>query len=103
MSPTPFPKQPYEEFPIAINYKGKLPFGAQLVSGTVSALDLSNNSDASTIVLGSTTATIDTAESLAKVIVRQGTDGKRYKITFRVVLSDTSKLEDEVIMEVAEI
>ena len=95
---TTFTKQSTETYIIAFEYFGKMPFRATLVSATVSAIDISDDSDASSIVLSSETATIVKAQ--ARVRVKAGTSGKSYKITSAATLSDGSVLEDEAIMEV---
>lgn len=93
-----FQKQPAEQYPIAIEFNDKLPSGAMVSSGTVKAED--GGTDVSSTVLGSTIATI--VGTQAKVTVKAGTTDKQYKITFLVTLSDNSKLEEEVFMNVKE-
>lgn len=95
-----FSKQPSERYKIAIEWSGKLPSGASLDSGSVSAVDTSDDSDATSTVLASSTAEISGTQSRATV--RAGTDGKTYKITFLVTLDDGSILEEDVNMRVEE-
>lgn len=95
-----FSKQPSERYKIAIEWSNKLPSGASLDSGSVSAVDTTDDSDATSVVLASSTAEISGTQSRA--IVRAGTDGTTYKITFLVTLDDGSILEEDVNMRVEE-
>lgn len=95
-----FSKQPAEQYTIAVEFSGKLPTGASLASGAVSAVDEDEN-NASSTVLGSTSATI--AGTQAKVLVKAGTDGKTYKVTFLMTLSNGDKLEEDLQMRVVAI
>lgn len=94
-----FSKNPSEKITIAIEFSGKLPSGASLSSGTVTAYDQTAGAT-DTSVLTSTTATISGTQS--KVQVRAGTHGKNYKITFVNTLDTGDILEDEIIMQVRE-
>lgn len=95
-----FQKQPAEAYTIAIEFLNKLPTGATVSSGTVSAFDVQAAATDNT-VLASTTAT--TTDTQARVKVQAGTNGKDYKITFAVTLSDSSVLEEDVLMQVRSI
>lgn len=95
-----FNKQPAEKRTIAIEYARELPSGVTLVSGTVAATNLSDNSSASGAVLVSTTATISGTQ--AKVQTQAGTNGIDYKITFLTTLSNGDIWEDDIIMKVGE-
>ena len=94
-----FTKQPGEAFPIAIEFAGRLPPGASLASGTatgrVAATLVTDNT-----ILFSQTVIVD--GTLAKVRVQNGTDGIQYKISFVVTLSDTSILEEDILMDVVD-
>lgn len=92
-----FQKQPAEAYPIAIDYTNRLPSGLTLASGTVSGTNLATGS-ADNSVLSSTTATLD--GNKLKVKIQAGAHGTDYKITFLAALSDSSVLEDEIIMQV---
>lgn len=91
-----FAKQPSEEYTIAVDFTGRLPTGTALSTGTVAAIDLADDSDVSATVLGSTTATI--SGTLVKVLVKAGTDGKKYKITFLITLDSGEILEEDLEM-----
>lgn len=95
-----FSKQPSEKYKIAIEWNGKLPSGGTLSSCDVSAVDNSDQSDATGTVLVSPTGEISGTQSRA--VVQAGTDGKTYKITFLVTLTDGSILEEDVLMQVTE-
>lgn len=94
-------KQPAEFYPITFEYMNKLPQKTDLVSGTISARNLTDNVDATNVVLDSTSATI--LGTQAKVKLKAGTNGKRYQITIRVTLTDGFVLEDELYMSVREL
>jgi hypothetical protein len=94
---TQFLKQPAETYTVAIEYAGKLPSGATIVSGTVAAVRLDTGATDNT-VLASTTATISGTQVRAKV--QAGTDGLDYRLTFAVTLSTGDLLEDDLVMKV---
>ena len=91
-------KQPAESYTIAVEFAGKLPTGATLVSGTVSAVRLDTGA-ADNSVIASTTATI--VGTQARVKIQGGTSGVEYKLTFLVTLSNTDQLEEDLDMRVA--
>lgn len=93
-----FEKQPTENWPIAFEWKDKLPTGLSLGSGTVSAIRLDTGATDNS-VLASTVLTISGTQALLRV--QAGTSGIDYKITALVTLSDaTSVLEEDVLMHV---
>jgi len=94
-----FSKQPSEAYPIGVEFSGQLPAGTALVSGTVSAMNMTTGLT-DNAVLGNTTATISGTQS--KVKVQAGVDGVQYKITFLVTLDDGSILEEDLLMNVDE-
>jgi hypothetical protein len=96
-----FGKEPAENYVIGIEFAGKLPTGRTLSSSGVSAIDLEDETDATSTVLGSSTATID--ETRALVRVKAGANGARYKITFLTELDDMSILEEQLIMNVLDL
>lgn len=95
-----FIKEPGERYAIAIEYANKLPSGATLASGTVSAVDLATNVTDNSVIVG-TSATISGTQ--AKITVQAGVANKRYKITFLVTLNTGEILEDEVVMHVLDL
>lgn len=95
--PGRFSKQPAESYTVAVEFAGKLPTGASLASGTVSAVRLDTGATDNT-VLASTTATI--VGTQARVKVQAGTSGIDYKLTFLMMLSNGDVLEEDVTMEV---
>jgi hypothetical protein len=94
-----FLKQPSETYTIAVEFSGKLPSGASLSSGTVSATRMDTGATDNS-VLASTSATISGTQ--ARVRVKQGVSGVAYKITFVVTLSNTDILEEDVLMHVVD-
>lgn len=93
-------KQPSESYTIGIEYDGKLPAGSTLTSGSVSAVDYYSGQVVSGTILGSTSATISGTQ--AKVLLRAGTSGRRYKVTFETTLDSLEVLEDDIIVDVVE-
>lgn len=93
-------KQPNEQYPIAVEYSGKLPATTDLSSGTWSAIDTSTGADATATVLVSSSATISGTQ--ARGVVKGGISGKTYKLTLLVTLTDGSKLEDDINMAVVD-
>ena len=93
-----FEKHPVETYPIAINYAGKAPTGAVLISGTWSATDNTDNSDVSGSVFSSPVAVID--GDLAKVRVRNGELKHSYTLSLAANFDTGDVLNDTVIMHV---
>jgi hypothetical protein len=93
-------KQPSEKYPIAFEFYGRLPFNTTLVSGVITARNLTDDLDATSVILQSTVVIISGTQ--VRVGVQGGTHGKTYVITLKVTLSDGSILEDEVRIKVAE-
>ena len=79
-----FSKAPAESQPLAFEFKEKLPAGYSLISGTLSAIDTADGSDATATVLSSATALI--AGTQAKFTVQGGTDLHQYRITLLALL-----------------
>lgn len=96
-----FTKQPAETFPIGFEYYGLTPFGATPVSAVISAWNETDDTDASDVVLESTTGLV--VGTMVRAGVTQGTSGKTYKITCRATLSDGSVLESDRTMIVTEV
>lgn len=91
-----FTKKSAESYPISIDYFEKLPRDSALVSATLSAVDTSDNSDATATVLPLTTATIN--GDLATFTVQAGTSGHKYKITTSATLNVGGPLIEELLM-----
>jgi hypothetical protein len=92
-----FTKQPLEGYLIAIEWAGKLPTGASLVSGSVQATRypdmVTDNS-----VITNTLASVSGTQSIIKV--QAGLHGRDYRITFLITLSNGDLLEEDVLMQV---
>lgn len=94
-----FQKQVGESYNVEIDYTGRLPSGLTIASGTVSAIDMATQTDKSSLVLASTTATI-LGGLKAQAGVMSGIDKTDYRIEFILTLSDGSIIIDELMMEV---
>lgn len=92
-------KQPNEIEDYSINFRARL--GANTISSIESAtvIDLADNSDVAATILD--TVTISGTKILFRL--KNGTDGKRYRINIRVILNNGEKIEDEVNLNVDEI
>ena len=77
-----------ERWGVGFDFADALPDGATIVSGSATATDLGDQSDASSTLLVSTTATISGA--VATVRVQAGTAGHTYQVLLTVVLSTGS-------------
>ena len=97
-----FTKQPSEQYAISVEFYLVLQSGISLVSGTVSAIDISNNnSDATSIVLDSATVTINATK--ASIFVKAGVDGHTYKISMVITTTGSTPVsifEEDLFMEV---
>src|SRR5262245_17488127 len=92
-----FIKQPIETYTIASEFEGKLPAGASLSTGVVAAFDLAGT-DVSGIVLSGTTASI--VGTQARIRVLAGNHGFDYRLRFRVTLTNSDVLEEDILMQV---
>jgi methionine-rich copper-binding protein CopC len=93
-------KQPFEQYPWAMEFYGKLPPRTNLLSGTVHAVNVVIDQEDDS-VLGSTTLDIQGTQAIATL--KSGVSGTSYKVTYRVTCSDGSKLEDEILLVVDEV
>lgn len=87
-----------EKMPLSIDMTNRLPSSTTISSVTISAIDLSSNSDVSGTVLVSTTGTI--SGNVVKGIVQSGTLNKDYEIKFTCTLSDSSILVEKLKMKI---
>lgn len=95
-----FEKYPSETYPIGVDYTGKAPSGAVLSSGVWTAEDTFDSSDASTVVLLTTSAIID--GMVAKCRVKSGTLNKLYKLGITATFDTGDVLHDNVYMRILE-
>lgn len=96
-----FDKRPVEDYTRAVEFSGRLPFGAALSTGTVAAKDLSDGSDATSTVLDSATATINGTQ--ARYRVKAGTVGTDYEILVTVTLGNGETLQEMIRMSVKDL
>jgi hypothetical protein len=96
-------KQSTESFPgVGFDFKSRLPSETSLVSGVVSAVDTDDDSDATSIILVSPTATISGTRAL--FALQGGVAGKKYKITLLATISGVaSPLEENLLVIVDDI
>lgn len=93
-------KLPAEKLTIGVDFANDLGSGETISSADISAIDLSDGSDAGSIVL-------DGSEGISGSVVSQkikaGTDDGRYKIIFKATTSAPHIFEADVIMTVQEV
>lgn len=91
-------KRPGERYSVAVDFASKLPTGASLASGSLTAVNKEAGTDVAASVLDSTTATISGTK--ASFRGQNGTTETDYLITLTVVLTDGSILIEEILMQV---
>jgi hypothetical protein len=91
-----FKKEIAEAYDIAVNFTDRLDTGRSVSSCTVTALDLYDNSNASTSVLDDGTASVSANKCTEGI--KAGANGHMYKLTFKAVLDNSDVLEDHVFM-----
>jgi len=93
-----FKKQPWEVFRISHDFSTEMETGEALVLGscTVTAvLDSDGTTSATaTVIETSTVAVLDSTK--LTVVVKAGTDGVKYILTFRGYISATKKFEADI-------
>jgi hypothetical protein len=95
-------KQPYEEFPISVNFNRNFTDGEAIVSQTVTAYD-KDGVDASAQVTHQSTITNDEAGNVI-VTVLGGEEAKSpYKISVRCVTTTGNKWEHDVQLRVRDL
>jgi hypothetical protein len=95
-----FEKQPRESYVIGIEWAGKLPTNAYLISGTVGG-QIYPSMDEDNSIITNTLATVSGTQSLTKVL--GGEPGRDYRITFLMTLNTGDILEEDVVMQVREL
>jgi hypothetical protein len=95
-------KQPAEQFPVAIEFYGKLPpFGQTISSVVFSAIRTDTLADATSTIIVDDSEEID--DTQVQCGIKSGTSGLTYKVTATVTLSDGSILEEDYLLEVESI
>ncbi len=95
-----FTKQPYEEFPISVDFSENMATDETVLTQTITAMD-KDGVNASADVL-STQENDGAFEALVQVVA--GTEAlSPYKVTFRVLTSEGNKWEHDVNMKIKEL
>jgi len=92
-----FKKQPSDNLKYHIDYSEWLPTGVNVASSSVSLIEVLN--PASTDVGEPTlaiTSPIVVGNDKIQYFASSGTDGKKYKVTFQTLMSDTQLVESEI-------
>ena len=93
-----FTKQPYEELLKTVDFTNGLSSTETVSSATVIVTDLATDTDTSSTMAG----TPSVSSPNVTVMVKAGTTGKAYSISFRAVTSLSQKLEADIRMNVTE-
>lgn len=98
-------KQPFEKLTLGVDFAKDLASSEIISTTAVTAIDMSDDSDASSIVLDGSAQIQDGDQASSKIAqkVKAGTDGKRYKITYRATTDDPHNIEADVVMGVREL
>lgn len=91
-------KRPTEQFSLPVDWASKIPSGATLTSGALTAVNRETGADVTASVLTSSTATV--AGTVASAIGRAGASPTDYLITMTVTLSDGSVRVQEILLQV---
>jgi len=95
-----YTKQPEEKEIIAVDFSRRIPAGITVTSYTTTIETTSPtdpNSYTSHLVLGTPTMTgVTGKEKILAVMISEGVDGYKYRVSFKVTLSDGQIKEDDV-------
>jgi hypothetical protein len=101
---TLFTKQSAEKFFLGVDFTEAIADGDSLASCVVSAIDLTDGSDASAIVLDAATnvviANSEGVMAIGEEMVMAGTNNKNYKITFTGVTASAQTWECDITMRI---
>jgi hypothetical protein len=97
MSVGTFPKQPTETYTVGVDFADKLPTGASVSTGTVTAIDPAGV-DVSGTVLSDTSVTVSGTKALIRVLA--GVHGLAYRLKFVCTLSNGDVREKDLLMSV---
>jgi hypothetical protein len=90
-----FTKQPDEIIPISMDFQYLLNNTETISTLSVKTYDESNVDTSSTMV---SNAAID--NEICKATIQNGTDGARYKITFKITTDEGNVYEEDVLMKI---
>lgn len=93
-----FTKQPWEIFPISIDFSQNMLTDETITSANslVEVIDYKQENITSDIIVENSILTVD--DTKLQAVVYGGTNGSKYKITFRAYISDTKMLEEDITM-----
>lgn len=87
-------KQPWEAFPIGIDFNTNMVDGESIVLGS-SSVAVTGSSEADPIIDPVSLAVVD-GTKLQVMAVSGGVAGQKYKVSLRAYISETKKLEDDI-------
>ncbi len=93
------PKQPWEQLQGTVDFSEQLATGDNVVSCTVFARDAGGNDVDNTVLSWDNSMISGQTTTYWR---KGGSDGKKYKITFRCTSNDNVKVEEDVIFTVQE-
>ena len=92
-----FEKQPDEVYPVTVDFTARLPSGVTIASAVGSVTNLISDEAENTRLVNTTLTTTSTT---ATGKVTGGLVGVDYRVTFKATLSDSSVLEEDLLMRV---
>lgn len=91
-----FYKQNSEKFPIAVDFSTNIESGDSIASKDVSAIIIASSADATATVIDS--SLLVSTSNIIKAVVKDGTTGTNYKITFKATTTNGYIYEHDVAM-----
>jgi HKD family nuclease len=93
-----FLKQPSEKFTITVDFASVLATNETISSYIITCVDLSDDSDSSSIIIDSDSNTTNAVS----IKVKAGIDKENHKITVKITTSDSNIFEEDILMKVRE-
>lgn len=92
-------KQPAETFSVTVDFTPRMASGEALTSAVVTAIKMSDGSDASSSVI--TSSSVSTPN--VSIRIKAGTAGEDYKVTVRATTTTTEVYEKDFLIQVREL
>lgn len=97
-----YTKFPTESFPVGLDFSDEMPVGTPtptLASGVCSAIYRKTELTATAVLLaGGTTATVDAANNIARIIIDGGVAGTWYEVHFAMTCSQGSLIKGKAVV-----
>lgn len=97
----PYYKQPFEKKPLIMNFVNKIEQADDVVeSCTILAYSIPTNQDITSTVIEAVASPI--SGTRVKTLVKGGSHGDKFKVTFRAITREGLQLEADVVVQVRE-